>query len=167
MRETQSLDEVWFVVSPQNPFKAKEGLLDEKIRLELLRLAIADTSNLKASDVEFSLPQPSYTIDTLDKLKSSFSKHRFKIIMGSDNLAKLDSWKDASRLISENHFLVYPRLGYNNGSYDEHPNFTFCNLPIVELSSTDIRKRLKSKSSIQFLVHKNVHDAIKKRNLYQ
>lgn len=166
IRDEQDLDEVWFVVSPQNPFKKKEGLLDKNIRLQLLESAIADTPSLKASNIEFSLPQPSYTIDTMDKLKSSFKNHRFKIIMGSDNLGKLDNWKDAKRLISENHFLIYPRLGYNNGSYDDHPNFTFCDLPIIEISSTEIRKRIKSKASFQFLVHKNVFDIVTAEKLY-
>jgi len=166
MREAQELDEVWFVVSPQNPFKKKEGLLDENIRLELLESAILDSPNLKSSDIEFTLPQPSYTIDTMAKLKTSFKNHLFKIIMGSDNLGKLDSWKDAKKLISDNHFLIYPRLGYNNGTFDEHPNFTFCDLPIIELSSTQIRSKIKSKKSFQFLVHKNVFDIIVSKKLY-
>lgn len=167
IRHQESLDEVWFVVSPQNPFKQKSDLLAEELRLSLLQSALRKTNHLKASNIEFTLPQPSYTIDTMDKLKAEYPNYQFKIIMGSDNLRKLENWKDAQRLITENKFLIYPRLGYNNGEYDDHHNFDFCDLPILELSSTEIRKRIKSKEPYQFFVHQNVYNEIEKQNLYR
>lgn len=167
IRSQTELDELWFVISPQNPFKEKSGLLDQELRLSLIESALEGQHVLKTCDIEFALPQPSYTIDTLDKLKSDFPDYQFKIIMGSDNLAKLDKWKSGNRLIAENEFLIYPRLGYNNGVYDEYENFTFCDLPIVEISSTEIRKRIKSKQPFRFLVHKNVYDTIVSEKLYQ
>jgi len=166
IRSQAQLDKVWFVLSPQNPFKRKEGLLDEKIRLDLVKAAVKDAPHLEASDREFSLPQPSYTIDTLDALELDFPNHQFNIIMGSDNLDKLDSWKQSNRLISSHQFLIYPRLGYNNKTYESHQNFQFYDLPIVEISSTEIRKRIKSKDAYQYMIHKDVYNLIQTENLY-
>lgn len=166
IRTETTLDQVWFVVSPQNPFKEKKGLLNQDKRLEMVDAAIENNDALKSSDIEFALPQPSYTIDTLDKLNSKYPDHQFKIIMGSDNLARLESWKESERLIEENNFLIYPRFGYNNGVYNDHEKFQFCDLPIIEISSTNIRQRIKSKEPFQYLVHEKVYKLIVLGELY-
>jgi len=165
--EKGNLDEVWFIVSPQNPFKEKKHLAKAAIRLEMIQLAIEGQTGLKASDVEFSLPQPSYTIDTLDLLKSKHPNHNFQILLGTDNLANLHDWKSADRLIAENKFVVYPRIGHQKHDYDQMDNFTFLDLPIIEISSTDIRKRISQGRSHRFMITDKVYQFLKSKDLYK
>jgi len=165
--EKANLNEVWFIISPQNPFKEKKDLLDENLRKELVDLSISGVQGLKSSDIEFQLPKPSYTIDTLKVLKEKYPETRFHIILGTDNLGGLLDWKSADMLINENQFIVYPRLGYQKEDFDEHPNFSFYDLPILEMSSTYIRKAIKHHQPFQFMLHKSVFDVIKRDGYYQ
>jgi len=160
------LDEVWFVVSPQNPFKDKKNLADKYDRLEMVRLAIKDAENLKVSDIEFSLPRPSYTVDTLAHLREQYPDRDFSLIMGADNLAGLHKWKNADIILRNHHILVYPRPGFANSELEGHPAVTMTQTPLMELASTFIRQAVKERKSIQFYVPDKVVDFIEKKSLY-
>lgn len=147
------LAEVWFVVSPQSPYKAAEGLLAEQARLALVEAAIAGNTRLKVCDVELTLPKPNYTIATLDELRSRFPAHEFVLLMGSDNLGGLSGWKAAERIRTEVPIYVYPRPGYP----PEQPSHTFRQLavveaPLLDISATYIRKSIAAGQSIRYLV---------------
>jgi len=160
------LDQVWLVVSPQNPLKEKDSLVHTYDRLEMVRLAIDDTENLRVSGVEFDLPQPSYTIDTLTHLKANYPEHDFSLIMGSDNLASLQKWKNYELLLRDYRFLVYPRRGTELPDLASHPSVSITETPIMELSATFIRQAIKDKKSIRFFVPDSVIAFIESKNLY-
>jgi nicotinate-nucleotide adenylyltransferase len=160
------LDQVWLVVSPQNPLKEKDSLVHTYDRLEMVRLAINDTENLRVSDVEFDLPQPSYTIDTLTHLKANYPEHDFSLIMGSDNLASLQKWKKYELLLRDYRFLVYPRRGTELPELASHPSVSITETPIMELSATFIRQAIKDKKSIRFFVPDSVIAFIESKSLY-
>jgi nicotinate-nucleotide adenylyltransferase len=160
------LDQVWLVVSPQNPLKEKDSLVHTYDRLEMVRLAINDTENLRVSDVEFDLPQPSYTIDTLTHLKANYPEHDFSLIMGSDNLASLQKWKNYELLLRDYRFLVYPRRGTELPDLASHPSVSITETPIMELSATFIRQAIKDKKSIRFFVPDSVIAFIESKSLY-
>ncbi len=161
-----SLDEVWFVVSPQNPFKEKKSLGNMYDRLEMVSLAIGDSDRLKASDIEFTLPQPSYTIDTLVHLKEKYPTKDFVLIMGEDNLEGLPKWKNADIILRDYEIIVYPRPGYDGGELKNHSAVTMTDTPVMELSSTLIRQALKERKNIQFYTPDKVIEFIDKKGLY-
>jgi nicotinate-nucleotide adenylyltransferase len=132
----------------------------------MVRLAIDDTENLRVSDVEFDLPQPSYTIDTLTHLKANYPDHDFSLIMGSDNLASLQKWKNYELLLRDYRFLVYPRRGTELPELASHPSVSITETPIMELSATFIRQAIKDKKSIRFFVPDSVIEFIESKNLY-
>jgi nicotinate-nucleotide adenylyltransferase len=160
------LDEVWFVVSPHNPFKKKESLGNMYDRLEMVNLAIEETDNLKASSIEFSLPQPSYTIDTLTHLAEKYPMHEFVLIMGEDILETFSKWKNHEVILRDYHIYVYPRPGYNGGAMKEHPSITMTQTPMMELSSTFLRQAVKDGNTIKFYTPDKVIDFIEKKGLY-
>ncbi|HQP90496.1 MAG TPA: nicotinate (nicotinamide) nucleotide adenylyltransferase [Bacteroidales bacterium] len=165
---TNNFDEIWFMVSPQNPFKKDITLLDEKLRLEMVRLAIEDANYLKASDIEFSLPKPSYTINTLEKLKNDYSQYTFNIIMGSDNAISIEKWKDFQNIIDNYRIYVYPRTGYSTKNILTHKNIKIDNTaPIIDISSTWIREQIKNGKDVQFFLRKVVYEFIKINGVYQ
>lgn len=166
MANHTELDEVWFVVSPQNPFKKKESLGNMYDRLEMVNLAIEDTENLKASSIEFSLLQPSYTIDTLTHLAEKFPKKEFVLIMGEDILETFNKWKNYEIILRDYHIYVYPRPGYNGGDMKNHPSITMTETPMMELSSTFLRKSIKENKNIKFYTPDKVIDFIDKKGLY-
>ncbi|MEN5432924.1 nicotinate (nicotinamide) nucleotide adenylyltransferase [Sphingobacterium faecium] len=166
MANYTELDEVWFVVSPQNPFKKKESLGNMYDRLEMVNLAIEDTENLKASSIEFSLPQPSYTIDTLTHLAEKYPTHEFVLIMGEDILETFSKWKNHDIILRDYHIYVYPRTGYNGGTMKEHPSITLTQTPMMELSSTFLRQAVKEGSNIKFYTPDKVIEFIEKKGLY-
>lgn len=167
MANYTELDEVWFVVSPQNPFKEKKSLANMYDRLEMANLAIGDADRLRTSDIEFSLPQPSYTIDTLTYLQERYPDYQFALIMGGDNLAGLKKWKNADVILRDYRVFVYPRPGYPvDSELVNHPSVTITETPNMELSSTAIRKAVKSGKSIQFQTPDAVIDFIDKKGLY-
>lgn len=160
------LDQVWFVISPQNPFKEKKSLLNEYDRLHLVNLAIEDNEKLKASDIEFKLPKPSYTIDTLTYLKEKYTYDQFSLIMGSDNLENLHKWKNADILFKEYPFYVYNRPGHTDTKNAEKAKVTFLDAPQLKISSTFIRKSLKENKSVKYILHEKVLKEIERTGWY-
>jgi nicotinate-nucleotide adenylyltransferase len=160
------LEQVWMVISPQNPFKPQKQLLNEYHRLHLVHLAIGDNSKIKASDIEFGLPKPSYTIDTVTYLKEKYPQHNFSIIMGSDGLQNLDKWKNASKLMQENPFYVYRRPGFE---VIHHPvkKLIIVEAPLLEISATHIRELIRQQKSIRYLVPDAVIEELKRNNYYK
>lgn len=160
------LDEVWFVVSPQNPFKEKKSLGNMYDRFEMVNLAIEGSDRLHASNIEFSLPQPSYTIDTLIHLAERYPNKEFALVMGEDNLVGISKWKNYEVILRDYHIYVYPRPGYDAGDWRNHPSVTMTETPYMELSSTFIRKAIKDKKDIRFLTPEKVVSFIDKKGLY-
>lgn len=160
------LEQVWFVVSPQNPFKHSASLLNEYHRLHLVNIAIDGEQQLKTSTVEFKLPKPSYTVDTLTYLSEKYPNHEFAIIMGSDGFQNLDKWKNYETLVKSYSFYIYRRP-----SFDITETFgaavTVVDAPLLEISSTHIRKLIKEKKSIRFLVPDVVKEEIEKNAYYR
>jgi nicotinate-nucleotide adenylyltransferase len=167
MIENGNIDRLWFVVSPQNPFKDKEVLLDDQLRLEMVNLAIRGEDRFLACDVEFNLPQPSYSISTLNCLKEKYPDVEFLIIMGSDNVIHLKKWKDYQQIVGEYRFLVYPRPAFDIKSLDLIGNFTLIDAPLMEISSTSIRKAIAEKQDVDQLLPAVVFDYIVRNKLYE
>jgi len=167
MANYTDLDEVWFVVSPQNPFKEKKNLGNMYDRLEMVNLAVEGTEKLRASDIEFSLPKPSYTIDTLTHLKEKYPSKTFSLIMGEDNLASFPKWKNADIILRDYRIIVYPRPEYDGGALKDHPSVVVTETPIMELSSTFVRQAVKAGKNIRFYVPDKVIDFIEKTGLYR
>lgn len=166
MANYTGLDEVWLVVSPHNPLKKKSQLVNMYDRLEMVRLAIDDNEKLRASDIEFQLPQPSYTIDTLTYLKERYPEHQYTLIMGSDNLNSLKKWKNYELLLRDYHIAVYPRRGHEKPELAGHPSVTITEAPLMELSSTFIRNAIYNRKSVQYMVTDAVFNFIDSKNLY-
>ncbi|WP_300813208.1 nicotinate (nicotinamide) nucleotide adenylyltransferase [uncultured Bacteroides sp.] len=160
--EFEGLDELWFLVTPRNPFKQGQKLLPDALRLELVRVAISGYSRFRASDFEFRLPQPSYTIHTLDKLKEVYPQHTFHLIIGSDNWQSFSRWYCSDRLLSENSILVYPRPGYPVDTSSLPPTVRLVSSPVLEISSTFIRQALSEGRDIRYFLHPQVYRMLKK-----
>ncbi|SEA96194.1 nicotinate (nicotinamide) nucleotide adenylyltransferase [Pedobacter hartonius] len=167
MANYTDLDEVWLVVSPQNPLKNKKGLGNMYDRLEMARLATEPAENIKVSDIEFTLPQPSYTIDTLTYLHEKYPAKKFVLIMGADNLVSLKKWKNYEVLLKDYSIYVYPRPECDIAGWEGHPSITFTETPQMEISSTFIRKAFKENKNIQFLVSENVIAFMDSKNMYR
>lgn len=160
------LDEVWLVVTPQNPLKKKDSLLDQYLRLDLVHRAIESNNNLRASDVEFKLNKPSYTIHTLIHLREQHPDRQFSLIMGEDNLVSLPRWKNFEQILEQFEVLVYPRVGQHPSELAGHPHVHLVQAPVVEISSSQIRNLLKNKQSIRYLVPDTIHDYLLKEGFY-
>ncbi len=159
------LDEVWFVVSPQNPFKKSASLLNEHHRLHLVHTAIEGEYKLKASSVEFKLPKPSYTIDTLTYLNEKYPKHIFSIIMGSDGFQNIEKWKNYETLLASHKIYIYKRPGFEiTNAFGG--DIEILNSPLLEISSTYIRELIRKGKSIKYLVTDTVKEEIEKNNYY-
>lgn len=167
MANYTDLDQVWLIVSPHNPLKEKSDLINMYDRLEMSKLAIEDADNIRVSDVELKLPQPSYTIDTLTHLHEKYPEHRFSLIMGSDNLVSLKKWKNYELILRDYHIHVYPRPGFANAELLDHPSISITETPQMELSATFIRKAVKEKKNIQYFVADKVLKFIESKNLYR
>ncbi len=159
------LDEVWFVVSPQNPFKNTNSLLNEQHRLSLVKIAIEGEKKLKVSNVEFKLPKPSYTADTLLYLSEKYPKHIFSIIMGSDGFQNIEKWKNHKYIINNYNIFIYHRPGFLIEKTTK--NVTILDAPLLEISSTHIRKNIKERKSIRYLVTDGVMEEIELKNYYK
>src|SRR6202012_2639058 len=145
------IDKIWFVVSPHNPLKDSHSLLNEYDRLYLVNLAIQDNPKFRASNVEFHLPKPSYTIDTLTYLTEKFPLEKFFVVMGSDSFQNIHRWKNFEQLVAQCSFIVYRRPGFD--IKETHgASLTVVNAPMLEISSTFIRKQIKEKKSIKYIV---------------
>lgn len=167
MANHTQLDKVWLVVSPHNPLKNKEDLIQVYDRLEMAKLATENCENIKVSDVELKLPQPSYTIDTLTHLRELYPEHDFSLIMGSDNLKSLKRWKNYELILRDYHIYIYPRPNFANADLENHSSITITQTPLMELSSTFIRKAIKEQKSIKFFLPDAVIDFIDSKSLYK
>jgi nicotinate-nucleotide adenylyltransferase len=162
------LDQVWFVVSPQNPLKRSATLLNEYHRLHLVRLAVERETQLKASDIEFKLPKPSYTVDTLAYLQEKYPKDEFSIIMGSDSFQNLPKWKNYQWLVRNYPIYVYRRPEHENlPSYPGARQVEIVDAPLLPISSTDIRNKLKEGQSVRYLLPDSVLEEIEKSGYYR
>lgn len=160
--EYTPLEEIWFLVTPQNPFKSESELMDDEFRLRLVERAIAGYPKFRASDFEFHLPKPSYTIDTLHALSKAFTYCRFHLIIGSDNWMKFPKWKESERLLSEYSLIIYPRKGFPvDKEASRHPHIHLVDAPEIEISSTFIRQALAEKKNIRFFLPKEIWDLLK------
>lgn len=166
MVEHTELDRVWFVVSPQNPFKPSRTLLHEFDRYDMVEAAIADDARFGITDVEFHLPRPSYTINTLDQLKVRHPDKSFSLILGEDNLEEFQRWKDWEKIISGHRLFVYPRPGCQPCELRSHPQVRMVPAPMMEISATYIRQAVKDRKSIRYLVPDPVVDIIDKKGFY-
>ena len=160
------LDQVWLVVSPQNPFKERSNLAHDFDRLHLVHLAIGDQDKLRASDIEFGLPKPSYTVDTLAYLKDKFPNHTFSLIMGGDNLAYLHKWKNYEMILRNHDILVYKRPNYDLGQLRYEARVTVVEAPLIEISSSFIRESIRQKKSIRYLVPDEVWKYLEANPIY-
>ena len=160
------LNKIWFVVSPQNPFKQTNSLLNETYRLQLVRLAVEQDNRIKVSDVEFSMPRPSYTIDTLTYLKEKKPDDSFSIIMGSDSFQNLNKWKNYKMITEAHTIYVYKRNGFEiNNTHGA--NIIELNAPLLQISATYIRELIKAGKSIKYLVPEIVREEIETRKFYK
>lgn len=161
-----NLQQVWLVVSPHNPFKQETSLLNEYHRLHLAQLAVEDDIRLRASDIEFKLPRPSYTINTLIYLQEKYPQHEFTIVMGSDSFQNLLKWKNAELLIKNYAFVVYNRSGFPvNNSYQA--KLTILDAPLLTISATHVRSNIQAGKTIRYLVPEKVRVYIEENNYYK
>ncbi|MDF3079399.1 MAG: nicotinate-nucleotide adenylyltransferase [Sphingobacteriaceae bacterium] len=167
MANYTELDQVWLMVSPHNPLKSKSDLINAYDRLEMAKLATDDAENIRVSDIEFRLPQPSYTIDTLVHLKEKYPEHTFTLIIGSDNLSSLKKWKNYELILRDYHIFVYPRPGDLNSELRDHPSVTITETPLMEISATFIRKAIKENKSVQYFLPDKVLKFIDSKSLYR
>ncbi|MEN7550373.1 nicotinate (nicotinamide) nucleotide adenylyltransferase [Rapidithrix thailandica] len=167
MAEAADIDQVWFVVSPQNPFKKRSNLAHEFDRLDMVRLAIDDNPKFRATDIEFRMPRPSYTIDTLAYLSDKYPQHEFRLIIGEDNLVSFHKWKNYRQLMEQYGLLVYPRPNTSPIDYSKLQNYTVIEAPLIDISATFIRDALRNNHSIKYLVHEAVETYIHGKKLYQ
>lgn len=165
--EFAGLDEVWFMVSPLNPLKQREELLSNEQRLELVRLAIGDYSRFQASDFEFHLPLPSYTIHTLRNLRKDFPHKDFRLIIGSDNWQVFHRWHEWESILAENKILVYPRPGYPVQADDLPSQVQLVDAPLLDISSTFVRQSMQKGKDIRFFLPEAVYTKIKQEKWYQ
>ncbi len=166
MLSSTDLEQIWFVVSPQNPFKKNKSLLHEFDRLDMVEKAILDNNRFRAIDIEFSMPKPSYTIDTLIRLQEKYPQHHFKLIIGEDNLAQFPKWKNAEKIIEYFGLYVYPRPNADESPLKNHAQVRLVNAPLLDISATFIRESLKKGQSIRYMVPEAVEEFILRKKFY-
>jgi nicotinate-nucleotide adenylyltransferase len=169
MVEHSDLDEIWMVVTPHNPFKKKNSLLDNHHRFELVYRATEEYEKIKPSDIEFKLPQPNYTVYTLAHVLDKFPNKEFCLIMGEDNLKSFHKWKNYETILEHHHIYVYPRIaeGKVEHQFKNHPKIHKVDAPIVQISSTMIRNGIKEKTNVKPLLNKEVWQYIDEMNFYK
>ncbi len=166
MVEFSNLDQIMFVVSPQNPLKKKQSLLDENQRLMIIRMEIEDNPKLQVSDIEFNMPQPSFTIDTLVRLKEKYPEHDYALIMGSDNLQNLHKWKNYEQILKNYSIYVFPRPGYNIN--ENHANIHLVKgVPQMEISASFIRRCIKEGKDVSYLMPEKAWKYTNEMNFYK
>lgn len=162
-----AVDQVWLIVSPQNPLKSKQGLLNEYQRLHLAKLATEADERIRVMDVEFKLPRPSFTIDTLTYLSEKYPEYTFKIIMGSDSYQNLPRWKNPELIIRDYSILVYKRPGFEvEIPKEQETKVSLLDAPYLDISATQIRKSRQEKRSIRYLVPEEVREEIERSGYY-
>lgn len=168
MANHTDLDQVWFVVSPQNPFKSSRSLLHEFDRLKMVELAISDNYKLKAVDVEFHMPRPSYTADTLAYLSDKHPDHEFRLIIGEDNLVHFHKWKNHESILEHYGLYVYPRPDVKKDKIQvAHEHIHYVEAPMLDISATFIRDAIKHQRSVRYLLHESVLGYIDQKKFYQ
>lgn len=173
MAEYSGLDQIWMMVTPHNPHKKKETLLNDYLRLDLVYLATEDYPKIKPSDFEFKLPQPNYTVNTLAHLQDKYPDDEFSLIMGEDNLRTLHKWKNYEAILAQHRIYVYPRMASEAAEKEsilpeiaQHLNIHKINAPVVEISSTAIREGIKNRKNVRPLLPEKVWKEIDKSQLY-
>lgn len=169
LAEHSDLDQIWFVVTPQSPFKKKSSLLDNRQRFEMVYRATESYLKLKPSDIEFGLKQPNYTIDTLIYLEEKFPDYEFALIMGEDNLKSFHKWKNYELILENYSVYVYPRIseGKTDTQFKDHPKIHHVDAPIMELSSTFIRNSIKEGRNVRPMLPHSVWEYIDEMNFYK
>ncbi|MEY4336547.1 MAG: hypothetical protein RLZZ45_1466 [Bacteroidota bacterium] len=165
--EETDLEKIWFVVSPQNPFKQNHSLLNEYHRLFLVQKAIEGESNMKAVDIEFSLPKPSYTIDTMTYLEEKYPEHQFCIIMGSDSFQNLEKWKSGSLIMTRYPIYIYVRSGFEVDQKKITENIVVLKAPLLDISASLIRKKIGEGKSVRYLIPDSVNEEIVNAGYYK
>jgi len=168
MVEYTDIDQLWFVVSPQNPHKKKSNLLDDYQRLEMAHRAVEGDDRLRASNIEFSLPKPSYTVDTLAYLKEHHPNYHFKILMGSDNLENFHKWKNYESIVENFGVIVYPRPGFDKSKVQVQKNITVAEgAPLMEISSSFIRKAIQEGKDVRHFLPQKTSAYLEEMNFYK
>ncbi len=165
--EYSDIYQLWFVVSPHNPLKRKQSLLADHHRLSMVKIAIDGNPKMRACDIEFNLSQPSYTIDTLTYMQEKYPKKQFVLIMGADNLVSFDKWKNPKQILDQYELYVYPRPATKEGRYKDHPKVRRVDAPIMEISSSFIRKALKEKKKMPYMLPQKVYEYILEMHFYE
>lgn len=167
MIEFTDLDEIWLVVSPQNPLKHPDILLHDENRYKLVTIAIGNSKKIKASKIEFALPKPSYTINTLKYLHKKYPRHTFVLILGSDSLESFKKWKNWKEILDSSEIYVYSRANSDGGELKNHPKIKFVNGPFIEISSTLIRKAISDKTDVRSILPEAVCNYIEKFHFFE
>ena len=168
MADQTDLHEVWFVVSPLNPFKSSSTLLHEFDRLKMVELAIADNYKFRANDVEFNMPRPAYTADTLAYLLDKYPQHELRLIIGEDNLLHFHKWKNHQAILENFGLYVYPRPQIDQSKIKvKHKNIRYVDSPMLDISATFIRNSIRNEYSVQYLLPESVADYIRQKKFYQ
>lgn len=167
MLQNSEMDEVWFVVSPQNPLKERATLLADHHRMQMVRRAIDDNYRLRACDIEMHLPIPSYTCVTLSELSERYPDHRFILIMGGDNLASFHRWRNYEHILENYHICVYPRPGYDLGRFQDHPHVHVVDVPMMDISSSYVREQIAMGHSVQYLLSEPVWQYLTEMHFYE
>ena len=165
--EFSELEQLWFVVSPQNPLKQKQSLLQDYHRLEMVQLAVEEDDRFRASDIEFRLPTPSYTIDTLTYLEEKYPGREFQLVMGADGLRTFHKWKHADLIVQKYHRLIYPRPGTDKEVASQLPNATLVDAPMMDISSSFIRQAIKEGKDVRHLVPAMAYTYMREMHFYE
>lgn len=168
MVEFTDIDQLWFVVSPQNPHKTRKKLLDDYQRLEMVHRALAGDDRLRASSIEFNLPKPSYTVDTLTYLKEQHPNFDFTILMGSDNLENFHKWKNYEAIVENYGIIVYPRPGFDRSKIMEHKNISIAeDAPLMEISASFIRRAIRNGKDVRHFIPSKTWEYLEEMNFYK
>jgi nicotinate-nucleotide adenylyltransferase len=167
MLEFTELERIWFIISPHNPLKEKKTLLKDNHRLEMVRLAIGEHTKMKASNIEFKLPQPSYTVNTLAHITEKYPTHEFALIMGSDNLASFHKWKNYEYILQHHKIYVYPRPEQDGGALKTHPSVHLTDASLLEISSSFLREAIRNKKDVRYYFADAVWKYLKEMHFYE
>jgi nicotinate-nucleotide adenylyltransferase len=167
MLEFTEMDEIWFIISPHNPLKQKKSLLDDHHRYYMVNLALEGHYNMKASNIEFGMTRPSYTIHTLTYLQEKYPHRDFILIAGSDILPTFHKWKNYGMILQDYQLYVYPRPFTADHPYKKHPSLTFVDAPLIEISSSFIREAIKEEKDVSFLLPPGIYEYITEMHFYE
>lgn len=166
--ENKIADEVWLVVTPSNPLKNSSDMINHSLRFDMVKLVSDGRHDIKPSDIEFNMPVPSYTVDTLRKLSLLYPQHQFSLLIGSDNATVFDQWRNYEEILENYQVLVYPRLGDNLSSISQRfPKLEFIPAPYLNISSTEIREKIRNEEDCSAILNPKVKDYILKHDLYK